>query len=98
MSTGKSNGIVEKIIKGKKHSVTKLLKKCWIAMAVMIIVLAIISRIFSALTPWARHYKGEVESHLSAMLGKPVTIEAMQTGWYRFEPVIKLQQVIVHDQ
>lgn len=76
---------------------TQLLKKCWIGLAIVIITLAIISSIFRALTPWARQYKGEVESHLSTLLGKPVTIDVMETGWYWFEPVIKLQQVTVHD-
>lgn len=72
---------------------TKFLKRCWLAFAILIISAAIISSIFRALTPWAKQYKGQVEHHLSVLLGEPVTINAMETGWYWFEPVIKLHQV-----
>ncbi|KTD07216.1 YhdP family protein [Legionella jamestowniensis] len=73
----------------------KLIKRCWILLAILIIAAAVISSLFRALTPWATQYKSDVEYHLSALLGEPVTINAMETGWYWFEPVIKLNQVKV---
>lgn len=63
----------------------------------LIIVAGVISSLFRALTPWASQYKTEVEQHLSALIGEPVTIGRMETGWYWFEPVIKLNQVSVSD-
>jgi len=77
--------------------VTKFLKKCWLFLAILIIAAAVISSLFRALTPWAKQYKSEVEQHLSALFGGPVTINNMETGWYWFEPVIKLNQVSVSD-
>lgn len=76
---------------------TKFLKRCWIALAFLIITAAIISSLFRALTPWAKQYKAEVEQHLSTVLGEAVTISTMETGWYWFEPVIKLNQVTISD-
>lgn len=76
--------------------VNRLFKHVWIALAVLIIIAAVVSSIFRSLTPWAKQYKGEVEQHLSTLLGQPVTINSMETGWYWFEPVIKLKQVSIN--
>ena len=65
--------------------------------AVILIIMAILFSVFRALTPWARQYKGEVEQHLSSLLGQPVIISSMETSWYWFEPVLKLNQVAVSD-
>lgn len=74
-----------------------LLKKIWITAAILIILAAVTSSIFRSLTPWATQYKSEVEKHLSVLLGQPVTIQTMETGWYWFQPVLKLKQVVIHD-
>jgi uncharacterized protein (TIGR02099 family) len=76
-------------------ALTKILKRCWLFLAVLIIIAAVVSSLFRALTPWAKQYKTEVEQHLSTLLGEPVTIDTMETGWYWFEPVIKLKHVSV---
>ncbi len=91
----KSNGIVKTLTIFRQNVVTKFLKRCWIVLAVGIITAAVISSLFRALTPWAKQYKTEVEQHLSVLLGGQVTVSAMETGWYWFEPVIKLNQVSV---
>lgn len=75
--------------------VTKFIRRCWLLFAILVITLAIVSSFFRALTPWARQYKTEVEQHLSSLLGQSVVINTMETGWYWFEPVIKLQQITV---
>lgn len=80
------------------HLVNRALKKTWVAVAILIILAAIFSSVFRSLTPWAKQYKGEVEHHLSMLIGQPVTIKTMETGWYWFHPVLKLDQVAVHDQ
>lgn len=71
----------------------KIFKKIWMTVAVLIILMAVFSSIFRSLTPWAKQYKGDVEHHLTLLLGQPVTIQTMETGWYWFQPVLKLNQV-----
>lgn len=77
---------------------SKFIKKCWMPFAILLITLAILFSLFRALTPWAKQYKGEVEQHLSALLGQPVVISSMETSWYWFAPVLKLNQVTVSDR
>lgn len=73
------------------------LKRSRLFFAALIILAALISSLFRALTPWAIQYKAEVEQHLSVLLGGQVTVQTMETGWYWFEPVIKLKQVTLID-
>ncbi|HHF7345898.1 TPA: YhdP family protein [Legionella feeleii] len=97
MSTRKSSGIVKTLPLTQQNAVIKFLKRCWMPLAILIITAAVISSLFRALTPWAKQYKKEVEHHLSTLLGEPVSIHTMETGWYWFEPVIKLKQVSISD-
>lgn len=71
----------------------KFVKKFWVFLAALIITLAILFSLFRALTPWAKQYKGQVEQQLTSVLGKSVEIENMQTSWYWFQPVLKLDNV-----
>lgn len=89
----KSNGIVKNLLPTLINAVIKLLKRFRIYFAILIIVIAVLSSIFRALTPWASQYKSQVEHHLSTLLGEKVTISSMETGWYWFEPVVKLHEV-----
>ncbi|WP_419418883.1 YhdP family protein [Legionella sp. D16C41] len=73
----------------------KTFKRCWLIFAIFIIALAVISSFFRALTPWAKQYKPQLEQRLTTLLGEPVTIEKMETGWFWFEPVIKLKNINV---
>lgn len=75
--------------------VMRTVKKLWMVLAVCIIIAAIISSLFRALTPWAKQYKGELESRLSLSLGKKVVIDNMETSWYWFYPVVKLEHVTI---
>lgn len=97
MSMRKSNGIVKKSMSNRTQRVSTVLKRIWMLLAVLIILLAVLSSIFRSLTPWAKEYKGEVEHHLSILIGQPVTIQTMETGWYWFQPVLKLNQVTLGD-
>ena len=76
---------------------TRLLKKCWMPLAILMITMAILFSLFRALTPWAKQYKGEVERHLSTLIGQPVVINSMETSWYWLEPVLRLNEVTVSD-
>ncbi|STY29088.1 transmembrane protein [Legionella wadsworthii] len=77
--------------------VSTVLKRIWMLFAVLIILIAVLSSIFRSLTPWAKEYKGEVEHRLSILIGQPVTIQTLETGWYWFQPVLKLNQVTLGD-
>jgi uncharacterized protein YhdP len=71
----------------------RVIKSLRMPLAIVIITLAIIFSLFRALTPWAKQYKGEVEHHLSVLLGQPVTINDLETSWYWFQPVLKMNEV-----
>lgn len=77
--------------------ISGFLKRCWLVLAFLIITAALISSLFRALTPWAKQYKTEVEQRLSQIFGEKVTINTMETDWYWFVPVIKLNQVNLFD-
>ncbi len=74
-----------------------ILKKVWMTTAVFIITAAVVSGVFRALTPWISQYKAQVERHLSYLLGQPVTVQKMQTSWYWFEPVLRLEHLTIKD-
>lgn len=81
-----------------QYSIRTLLKKCWMPLAIAIILMAIFFSLFRALTPWAKQYKSNVEQHLSSLLGQTVKINDLETSWYWFEPVLKMNQVTLSDQ
>jgi uncharacterized protein (TIGR02099 family) len=75
--------------------VKKILEKISLLLALGIIIVAIIFSLFRALTPWAKQYKPDVEQHLSLLIGQPVKIQTMETSWYWFQPVLKLNDIEV---
>lgn len=80
-----------------KHLLVRIVRRCWIPLAIGFIILAVLFSLFRLLTPVAKQYKGDVEQHLSSLMGQPVKINSMETSWYWFEPVLKLNQVTVFD-
>ena len=76
---------------GPQSKAAVLFKKSLFYFAILIIAAAIISSLFRALTPWAAQYRGDLEQRLSKFIGNEVNIDAMETSWYWFHPVIKLQ-------
>lgn len=77
----------------RRHWVVRWSHRAWMAFAILLIITAIFFGVFRALTPWATQYQSDVEHHLSALVGQPVTIQSMQTSWYWFQPVLKLNDV-----
>ncbi|MDR3441429.1 MAG: YhdP family protein [Legionella sp.] len=73
------------------------MKKIWMIIAILIILMAVFSSVFRSLTPWAKEYKTDIEHHLSVLLGQPVHIQNIETGWYWLQPVLKLNQVTLGD-
>jgi uncharacterized protein (TIGR02099 family) len=65
--------------------------------ALLLILAAVTTSLVRGLTPWAKQYKGDVEHHLSVLIGQPVTIQTLETGWYWFQPVLKLSHVSVKE-
>jgi len=98
MSTNRDKVMTKDLSTKRPHIVVNFLKKCGMPLAIAFIVIAIVFSLFRALTPWAKQYKGKVEQHLSTLLGQPVTINDMETSWYWFEPVLKMDQVMLSDK
>lgn len=73
-------------------------KRLWVACAIFVVVFAILVSVFRALTPWAAQYKTTLETRLTTLFGAPVSIQNMKTSWYWFEPVLKLDGVLVSEQ
>lgn len=87
----------EPAVDNPKKRLKYILGKCWMFLGVLIVVMAIIFSVFRALTPWARQYKTTVEAHLSTLLGQPVVIQSMETGWYWLHPVLQLNHISLTD-
>ena len=82
----------------KKGMSYKFFKKCRLYFAILIIISAVLSSLVRGLTPWVVQYQENIETYLSDLLGHKVVIGNMQTGWYWFEPVIKLNDLGVFNQ
>ena len=78
-------------------SMRQLMRHAWTMFAVILVVLAIVFTLFRALTPWVKEYKGQVETQLSQMVGQKVTIKDIETSWYWFVPVLRMDQVTFAD-
>ncbi|RUR10535.1 YhdP family protein [Legionella sp. km772] len=81
-----------------KAPISLILKRIWICAAILIILAAVFSSLFRSLTPWVKQHKKDVESGLSQLLGQPVTVKTVSTGWYWFHPVLKLDHVTIRDE
>ena len=86
------------MLKNKRHILVGQLKKCLMPLAILMIIIAILFSLFRALTPWVKEYKGQIEQHMSVLLGQPVVINDLETSWYWFEPVLKMNQVTLLDK
>lgn len=78
-----------------KATIGSILKKFWVSAAILIICAAVVSSIVRSLTPWANEHKKDVEYHLTQLIGQPVTVHRLETGWYWFHPVLKLDRVTI---
>lgn len=62
-----------------------------------LVIAAILLTFFRAMTPWLNTHKADVEQQLSSLLGEKVTIQQMETSWYWFQPILKLNHVLVSE-
>ena len=74
------------------------MKRAWKALAVMMILTAVIMTFLRIMSPWLNQHKQDVERQLSALLGEQVSIKHMHTSWYWFQPILKLDEVLVSQQ
>ncbi len=75
-----------------------ILKRVWISLSALIILAAVLSSLFRSLTPLVKEHKKNIETSLSQLIGQPVTIQSLETGWYWFHPVLKLDHFTIQDQ
>jgi uncharacterized protein (TIGR02099 family) len=48
-------------------------------------------------SPWVNSYRSKIEQYASELVGKPIKITKVETGWYYFEPVIRLIGISIED-
>lgn len=82
----------------KSHdNIKQIIKNCWIYLGILFVIMAVVFAVFRALTPWATQYKDNVEQYLTTLLKEHVSIKSMETSWYWFRPVLRLNQVSLTD-
>lgn len=86
-----------KILSKIKISSIKFLKKAQIPLVTLLVLFTVIFSLFRAMTPWVAEYKSEVIAQVSAKIGQKVNIESLETSWYWFKPVLKLNNVTISD-
>lgn len=84
-------------LKKFKNLSFKAFKKIRLPLVILLVIFTVVFSLFRALTPWVGKYKTEVEQQISQKLEQPVTIQSLETSWYWFRPVLKLNKVKVVD-
>ena len=74
---------------------SKLLKRCRFYLAIAVITFALLMSLIRALTPWIAQYQADIENYFSSLLGHKVVIGHLETGWYWFQPVVKLTNLTI---
>lgn len=80
-----------------KNLIIKFLKKAQIPLVTILVLFTIIFSLFRAMTPWVAQYKSQIVGQVSAKIGQKVNIGSLETSWYWFKPVLKLNNVTVYD-
>lgn len=74
-----------------------LLKKLGYVVAGFVIFIAVMVCISRLLTPVLDHHKADFENLASQFLQAPITIHNVRVSWYRYQPVISLNEVKILD-
>lgn len=69
----------------------------WWMVAGIVIALAVALSAARLLLPGMAEYRQQVEALVEEVLDRPVEIGSMDAAWYRLSPVLRLQQVVIHD-
>lgn len=75
----------------------RLGRMLWWMVASIIVGLAVALSAARLLLPGMAEYREQVEMLVEGVLDRPVEIGSMDAAWYRFSPVLRLQQVVIHD-
>ncbi len=70
----------------------------WWVSAAVIVSLALALSAARLLLPGMGEYRGQVVDLVERTIHRQVEIGAMDAAWYRFSPVLRLQQVVIHDK
>jgi uncharacterized protein YhdP len=76
-----------------KHRLIRIYRCSRYFIAFAIIGAALLSSLVRGLTPWVAQYRQLVEKYLSQALSEKVVIGKMETGWYWFQPVVRLNDL-----
>ncbi len=76
----------------------RVIYRCWATLAISLVIVAIIFTLFRALTPWVKQYKNQIEAQLSIWTGQTVSVQNVQTSWYWFVPVLRMEHVKFADK
>lgn len=80
-----------------KKNIFAAAKRLRVPFVIILVTFTIIFSIFRALTPWVAKYKAEVTEQLSLKLDQKVSVQSLETSWYWFRPVLKLNSVRIED-
>lgn len=75
----------------------KFIKKSQVPLVTVLVLFTVIFSLFRAMTPWVAEYKTQVAEQVSAKIGQKVEVESLETSWYWFKPVLKLNNVLIID-
>lgn len=84
-----------RVVNALHHYTRYWLRRTWVLFSILIILAAILMTFLRAMTPWINQHKQDVEQQLSTLLGETVSIKTMETGWSWFQPMLKLDEVLV---
>lgn len=84
------------LVKFKALSI-KFIRKTQVPFVSLLVLFTIVFSLFRAMTPWVAGYKTQVIAQISAKIGQKVDIESLETSWYWFKPVLKLNNVKIFD-
>ena len=83
------------------HKATRLcfycLHKVWLALAVLLVLLAVLISVLRYSLPYADNYKHRIEQLISNRYGASVQIGELSAGWQKFGPALLLKQVQLFD-
>lgn len=86
---------VRNLTKFSKNGLLTIFHHTWNLLAIFLVIIALLFTLFRGLTPWVKHYREQIQQQLTVWVGQEVAIHDIQTAWYWFTPVLKLNQVTI---
>ena len=73
------------------------LHKVWLALAIVLVLLAVSISVLRYSLPYADNYKHHIEKLISDRYNAKVSIGSLSAGWQKFGPALLLQNLTLHD-